>query len=241
MLLSPAEGLEFAPEYPELAGRRVLVTGLGGPLGVEIVRLLAEQRTRLVLVADAPCAEVQALAEIVVPQALDVQLYTGPFPDDDAVLRLARSAVQRFGGVDVVINLSQMAEAPAQAGEAEISNFVARQLAGPFLAGRVAANRMRLTMTAGSIVNIVTCPRRASPRTRLLASLVRSALAEVTRSESIELSADGIRINAIAPADAMSDLGGSLGGLPDVASLVLDLAAGRGHELTGMIYDAYAG
>ena len=43
--------VEFAPEYPELAGKRVLITGVSGPLGVDVVRAFAEAGTRLVVQA----------------------------------------------------------------------------------------------------------------------------------------------------------------------------------------------
>ena len=48
MLIGEIDGVEFAPEYPELIGKRVLVTGVGCPLGLEIVRGFADARVRLV-------------------------------------------------------------------------------------------------------------------------------------------------------------------------------------------------
>ena len=52
MLMSAIEGLKYAPSYPELAGKRILITGLSAGLGVDIARAFADARCRLVLQID---------------------------------------------------------------------------------------------------------------------------------------------------------------------------------------------
>lgn len=243
MLMSPLDGAELPLEYPELAGRRVLVTGLtrAGALGVEIVRLLAEQRAAIVLSADDASPEVQALAEIVAPLATELQLYTGPYDDHEAMLRFARTAMQAPGGIDVVINVAEIGEPPAAATEAVIEQMVTDAMAMPCLVTRVAANRMRTTLTQGTIVNIVVSQPHASARARLVAGIARTALAAFTRSEARSLAADGIHINAIAPAESGRRDGHCVSGNPDIASLALHLASGRGSNLSGLMFEAVAG
>ncbi|MFM9937982.1 MAG: SDR family NAD(P)-dependent oxidoreductase [Hyphomicrobiaceae bacterium] len=243
MLMSPLDGIELPLEYPELAGRRVLVTGLtgSGALGVEIVRLLAEQRAAIVLGATEASPEIQALAEIIAPLTPDLQLFTGPFTDHDAILRFARNAMQAPGGIDVVINVAEIGEPPAGASEATIERMVTDTLAMPCLVSRVAANRMRTTLSAGTIINIVVSGKQASSRARLVAGIARAALAAFTRSEAQALAVDGIHINAIAPASGIRGSEGCLSGNPDVASLALHLASGRGSNLSGLLFEAEAG
>jgi 3-oxoacyl-[acyl-carrier protein] reductase len=241
MLLSPLDGVDLAPDYPELAGRRVLVTGIGGALGVEIVRLLADQQAMLVLTAGEATPELQALAEIVAPAAPELRLYTGPFADHDAILRVARAATQCLGGLDAVINLAEVGEPPMDATEAEIESMVTGLLAMPCLASRVVANRLRTTLLPGVIVNVVTSPRGASPRARLVAGIARATLAAFTRSEAAALVADGIRVNAIAPAEGQPTGGACISSIPDIATLALHLASGRSPALTGLVLEAYAG
>jgi 3-oxoacyl-[acyl-carrier protein] reductase len=243
MLMSPLDGVELPLEYPELAGRRVLVTGLtgAGALGFEIVRLLAEQRAAIVLGAAEACPEVQALAELVAPLTPELQMFTGPFSDHDDMLRFARLAMQSTGGIDVVINVAEIGEPPAGATEDTIERMVTDALAMPCLVTRVAANRMRTTLVQGTIINLVISPRHASARARLVAGIARTALAAFTRSEAQSLAADGIHINAIAPADADRNAGHCISGNPDIASLALHLASGRGSNLSGLMFEAVAG
>ena len=51
MLMSVIEGSRSVPAYPELAGKRVLITGLTSACGVDIVRAFADHKVRLHLAA----------------------------------------------------------------------------------------------------------------------------------------------------------------------------------------------
>ena len=240
MLIGTLDEVEFAPEYPELAGKRVLVTGVSGPLGIDVVRAFAEARARLVVQAVEDGPETQALAEIIAPYAMDVKLFADPLAGSDQMLRFAREAAQKFGGLDVVVNLAQTTEPPGSADAEGIEALVADALAMPVLATRVAVNRMRTMMSAGVIINVVTAPRQAKLGGQMLAQIARHALASFTRSEAEAAAVDSIRVNAIVPAAGKAD-GGVLSGTADIASLALHLASGRGPELSGLVFEAWCG
>ena len=241
MLIGTLDEVEFAPEYPELVGKRVLVTGVTGPLGVDVVRAFAEAGARLVVQAIEDGPETQALAEIIAPYAMDVKLFPGALEGADAMLRFAREASQKFGGLDVVVNLSQTNEPPPHADDGAIESLVAETLAMPVLATRVAVNRMRTMMCTGAIVNIVTSSRGASAEAGMLAAIARHTLTSFTRAEAQAAAVDGIRINAIVPAERKSGDGRILMGTADVATMAMHLASGRGHELSGLVFEAWCG
>jgi NAD(P)-dependent dehydrogenase (short-subunit alcohol dehydrogenase family) len=241
MLIGTLDEVEFAPEYPELAGKRVLVTGVAGSLGIDVVRAFAEARARLVVQADEDGPETQAMAEIIAPYAMDVKLFPGTLNGSDAMLRFAREAAQKFGGLDVVVNLARTGEPPEQAEDADIEEMVAESLAMPVLATRVAVNRMRTMLNTGTILNIVTSPRHATPEADMLAAIARHALTSFTRSEADGAVEAGIRVNAIVPAAGSVEPGRMLSGSADVATLALHLASGRGPDLTGLVFEAWCG
>ena len=241
MLIGTLDEVEFAPEYPELAGKRVLVTGVAGPLGIDVVRAFAEAKARLVVQADEDGPETQAMAEMIAPHAMDVRLFPGPLDGADAMLRFARGAAKHFGGLDVVVNLAQTPDAAATSDDADVETLVADSLAMPVLATRVAVNRMRTMLSAGSIVNIVTSPRGLSSSGDMVAVIARHALTSFTRSEAETAATDAIRINAIVPAEGSIGAGQMLTGTADVATLALHLASGRGHELSGLVFEAWCG
>ncbi|MEZ5818905.1 MAG: SDR family oxidoreductase [Hyphomicrobiaceae bacterium] len=241
MLIGTLDEVEFAPEYPELAGKRVLVTGVSGPLGIDIVRAFAEARVRMVVQADEDGPETQAMAEIIAPHAMDVKLFPGALDGADAMLRFARDAAQKFGGLDIVVNLAQTSEPAEGADDGDIEGMVADSLAMPVLATRVAVNRMRTMLSPGAIINIVTAPRNASPEGEMLAAIARHALTSFTRSQAEGAADAGIRINAVVPAAGMIGAGQMLSGTADVATLALHLSSGRGPDLSGLVFEAWCG
>src|SRR5205085_7642824 len=105
MLMSVIEGARSAPAYPELAGKRVLITGLSSSCGVDIARAFADHKARLILQFDEMNERTQAIAEIAAPNALDIRAFGPIAPDADGVAQFARSVMQAFGGLDAVVNL----------------------------------------------------------------------------------------------------------------------------------------
>lgn len=235
------DGLDLAPDYPDLVGKRVLVTGVCGSLGMEVTRLFADHRTRMVILADEESPESHAIAEIVAQTAMDVRLYSGPMQVPDEIARFTRAAVQCYGGIDAVINLAALGD--CEDGSANgVERFVSETLAQPCLVSRIVANRMRTTLTQGTILNVVAAPRDATARQRALGGVVRSALATLTRNEAQEWSRNGIRVNAIAPSQSALAAGPScISSAPDVASLAVHLASEHGTQLSGLIFEAYCG
>ena len=238
MLISEIEGLDFAPEFPELMGKRVLITGARGSLGLEIARAFSDARTRLVLQTTGCDHATAALAGLATERALDTRLITGPFSDASAIAEFARTAIQSFGGIDIVINIAHIGEPPADADDAAIERMVSNALSVPCLVTKVALNRMRTTLTEGAILNIVVEEKGASKRAQAVAGMARAALAGLTRCEAQEAADAGIRINAIAPSASFADRGGRISGDPDVATLAMHLTSARAHRLSGLVFEA---
>ncbi len=243
MLISEIDGVEFAPEHPELVGKRVLITGLKGALGLEIARVFAAARTRLVLHTAADDPEAVALGEIAAAEAMDVRLFADSFADYDSMLKFARTAVTCFGGIDAVINIAHLGEAqnPGNGSEAAIEQTVTNLLAMPCLVSKVAANRMRTTLTEGAILNILADERDPAPRMRGVAGLARCLLSGLTRTEAQAGASAGVRVNAIAPGERLGGGGPVVSGAPDVATLACHLVSPRGHQLSGLTFEAYFG
>lgn len=240
MLMSVVEdAVQSAAVYPELAGKRVLITGLSSSSGVDVARAFAEHRARLILQFAEESAEMQAVAEMVAPDALDVEVY-GPVGDQtDDVVQFSRTVAQAFGRLDVVINLIPLdADRLDPAADASaIEEMVAKRLMLPCLLSKIAANRMSLCYADGLVLNIATLsgPRRGAMQA--FAAVTKGALTAMTRSQAQEWAPRGIRFNAIAP-QVMGLTGDGLNGEADIAALALYLASERGSEMSGQIFAA---
>jgi 3-oxoacyl-[acyl-carrier protein] reductase len=242
MLMSVIEVARTISAYPELAGKRVLITGVTSACGVDIVRAFAEHRTRLILQFDETDEPAQAISEIAAPAALDIQVF-GPLERETAaVARFARAAVLAFGGLDVAVNIVPLAlsHPPAAATTGDIEAMVSERLLLPFLIGKVAANRMGLTRTEGSVLNVATLESPIDGRVQAFAAVIKATLAALTRAQAQEWATQAVRCNAIAPQVARVRGEACLSGEPDVAALALYLASGRGKSLSGHVFEAEA-
>ena len=169
MLMSVIEGTPTVPGYPELAGKRVLITGLTSTCGVDIVRAFAEHKARLVLQSAEDSAAMQTVAEIAAAGGPRNQVLRSRRQRErrhravrqgrHAGLRRARRGGQP-GGV------GHARSRPWGEGVAGVERQVARQLALPFLISQIAANRMSLTLTDGLILNVARSGRQGRSRAR---------------------------------------------------------------------------
>jgi NAD(P)-dependent dehydrogenase (short-subunit alcohol dehydrogenase family) len=226
--------------YGELAGARVLITGLSPDCGVDVARAFADHRGRLIVHASANAPENDVLATLLSETASEVKLFTGACTDQDAALRFAQTAAQAFGGLDVVINLVPIYadDLKNRASIADVEDLVSQKLTLPALVTRVVANRMRTMLNEGLILNVMTMPAPRTAGEAALAGVARTALAAVTRGEAATWAPHGIRVNAIGPRATTPDAGACLTSEPDIAALALYLASKRSRTLTGHIFDA---
>jgi NAD(P)-dependent dehydrogenase (short-subunit alcohol dehydrogenase family) len=228
-----------ASYYGELAGVRVLITGLSPTCGVDVARKFADHRGRLVVHATATSPELDAVTTMLAETASEVKLFTDACRDSESSISFAQAAAQAFGGLDVVINLIPISAEDMQgrASIEAIEDLVSEKLMLPVHVTRIVANRMRLTLNEGLVLNVMTMPAPRNAGEAALAGIVRSALAAVTRGEAQRWAPQGIRVNAVGPSATM-DHGASLASEPDIAALALYLASRPGRTLTGQVFDA---
>ena len=229
-----------ASYYGELAGVRALITGLSPSCGVDVARKFADHRARLVVHANAHAPEIDAVATMLAESATEVKLFTDACRDNDSAVRFAQTAAQAFGGLDVVINLIpiDVSETHGCASMSEIEDLVADKLNMPVHVTRVVANRMRLTLNEGLVLNVMTLPTPRTAGEAAFAGIARQALAAMTRGEAAHWAPQGIRINAVGPSTTQDEEGASLASESDIASLALYLASRPGRTLTGQVFDA---
>lgn len=246
MLMSVLESMPLSRVYPEIAGLRVLITGVGSACGIDVARAFAEHGARLMLQIPEASAEADALIEVLAPNASELRVRHDALVDAESTTLFAQSAVQDFGGFDVVVNLIPLAlvDLPEPASMDGVEDWLAEWFSAPCLLTRIAANRMRLTWAEGLILNVLSVSRAKTRRQASLAQMARSALQSLTRAEARQWAAQGVRINGIGPGDDGADVHGNAGGrLPceaDIAAMALVLASRRGKSLSGLVFDAGA-
>jgi len=246
MLMSVAEraisGLTTMPVYPELAGSRVLITGVSRRTGVDLASAFADHKTRLIVNFADDCPEMQALAELMTLQAMDLRIFHDDLAKAEEVTRFIQTAARIYGGLDAVINFLHLpaGEIAANADYCDVEKHVAAKLLAPCLISRIAANRMALIWSQGVVLNIVTMDDAGSNADIAIAGVTKAALSTMTRKQALEWSDQAVRINAVIPEvlTQSKSSGDSLSSQTDIAALALYLASSRGAKLTGHVFDA---
>lgn len=226
----------------ELNGARVLITGLGTSGGVDIARAFADLKARLIVHTTDLSPEMTALIALMSQSASEIKLYTDPISSADASVRFAQTAAQAYGGLDAIINLATITTSDmcGVASEDDVDRLVSAKLTPLAHLTKVTANRMRVVLSEGLILNVLTMPHPENGRETAIAGIARSALAAMTKAEAQAWAAHGIRINSVGPRVMMGGAftdGACLTNEPDVAALAIYLASRRGRALSGHIFD----
>lgn len=239
MFMSVVDTVPGVSVYPELAGHRVLITGVTPMAGVDIARAFAGHRTYLMVHTSDTSPAMTELGAFLSENATSLQLFDDPIATRDNACRFAQTAAQLHGGVDAVINLITVTPAdiaPLQS-EADVETFISDTLTAQLEITRVIANRMRMTWIEGSILNAVLMPEPATQREVAAGGLIHAALAAMTRGEAQVWAEHSIRINGIGPRGTIA-AGAALESEPEIASLALYLASKKGRQLSGQMFDA---
>lgn len=182
-----------------LEGRVAIVTGAASGIGLATVELLHRRGARVVAVSVGD--DVNALARTgVVPLKGDVA-------DETSAARAVRTALDQFGRLDILVNNAGIIiNKPVVDMSLEQWNRVMSVNAtGAFLFSREAMRPM-MAAGAGAIVNVgsYAC-YQAFPGIAAYAAS-KGALAQLTRTLALEAIPHGIRVNAVASGDAVTNI-----------------------------------
>jgi NAD(P)-dependent dehydrogenase (short-subunit alcohol dehydrogenase family) len=183
----------------ELEGKVAIVTGGASGLGEGMARRFAAEGAR-VLIADVDRDAGAALAKDIGANALFAEADVSQL---DQVSGLVTTAVERFGGLHVMVNnagvSSTMHRSIFDDDLADFEKVMAVNVRGVMAGTRDAARQMRDAGVGGSIINITSIGGILAGGGVLTYRASKAAVIQFTKSAAIELAHYEIRVNAIAP------------------------------------------
>jgi len=192
----------------DLTGKVVVITGGGKGIGKVYAREFARAGARVVA-ADIDGDAATAVAADIGRDGGDALGIATDITDPGAVEALARAALERFGGVDVLINNASLMSALARRSWLEIpvdewDRVMAVNLRGMFLCCRAFVPTMRQN-GYGKIVNISSSRVWEGTPNRLHYTTSKAGVIGFTRALAREVGAWGITVNAVTPGNTQSD------------------------------------
>jgi NAD(P)-dependent dehydrogenase (short-subunit alcohol dehydrogenase family) len=182
-----------------LEGKVAIVTGAGRGIGEATARLMALEGASVV-VADLNRSEAERVAgelDGAVVAEVDVS-------DEESVIRMIDTAVEAFGGLDVLHN--NATDSATNAVDTDIvtldmaifDRLVAVNLKGQFMGCKHAIPRM-LERGGGSIVNTASVDGFVGRGVRAAYGASKAGVVLLTKSVASQYGSRGIRCNAVAP------------------------------------------
>jgi meso-butanediol dehydrogenase/(S,S)-butanediol dehydrogenase/diacetyl reductase len=184
-----------------LADRVAVVTGGGGGIGAATAQLFARHGAK-VIIADIDAGLAQRTADEITTSGGSAVSFIADVRDSDQVDELARSVLDRFGRVDVLVNnVGHWLRRPGNFVDTDPrlwDDLYRVNLHHVFLVTHAFLPAMT-DQHAGAIVNVSSVEGlRGYPEDPVYAAF-KAAVIHFTRSLAVQVGRDGVRVNAIGP------------------------------------------
>jgi 3-oxoacyl-[acyl-carrier protein] reductase len=183
-----------------LDGTVAVVTGGAGGLGEAVVSDLAANGVRLaVLDLDAEAAD--RLRHSLHERGRDALVHHGDARDPDVLAALFTAVDERWGRLDTLVNIvggtfrAEFTDTTPKGWDALLRTNLLHVLH----ACSLAVPRMRAGGRGGSIVNLTTIEAHRAAPGYAVYSAAKAAVEQFARSLAVEVAADGVRVNNVAP------------------------------------------
>lgn len=240
-----------------LQGKVALVTGGGGGIGTAVATRFAAEGAA-VLCADRDLAKAEATVARIASQGGKAAAFRADVAVPADCAEQVVETVRQFGRIDIVVNNAGVGfhKLALDTSLEDWSRVMAINLTGSFLTAQAAARRM-LEQGGGRIVQIGSISGQRGNMGGIAYGASKAAVMHVCKVLAVELSAQGVMVNAIAPGPIETGISvhgpsrrkgyldriptGSYGTVDAVADAALYLASDECRWVTGHILNVDGG
>ncbi|UZK70293.1 SDR family oxidoreductase [Sphingomonas sp. S1-29] len=216
----------------ELAGKVVIVTGGGSGIGAATTRVLAEEGAVPVVVARSPLdARFAADIRRLCPQLIFIAT---ELADIDQCRAAVAATVARFGRIDALVNNAGANDGVSlEAGPEAFEASLRANLVHYYTMAHLCLPHLRAAR--GAIVNVSSKVALTGQGGTSGYAAAKGAQLALTREWAAALASDGIRVNAVVPAEVMTPLYRQWVDAqvsPDAKLAAIERSIPLGHRLT---------
>jgi len=223
----------------DLTGKVAIVTGASRGIGFAIAETYALAGAKVVLSSRKQEVLDQA-AEKIGAGGGDVFPYAAHTGDSEAVKNLISTCIERFGGVDILVN--NAATNPhfgplLTSEESHWDKILDVNLKGYFRMIKACAESMR-QRGGGKVINVASVAGLRYQQGMGIYGISKAGVLMLTRTLAVELAADNIQVNAIAPGFIQTQFSRVLWETPEIHQKVVGQIPqgriGQPGEVTGL-------
>jgi len=176
--------------------KTVLVTGAASGIGLAAARRFLDEGARVVML-DIDAASLQKAAAELPQDRVLVQV--GDTADKETASAAVKAAVERFGGLHILVNNAGMATEGdiTQTSEEDFARVMAVNVAGYFHMAKAAMPE--LVKTKGSIVMTSSVSGLGGDWNLFAYNTSKGAVSNMVRAMAMDAGKDGVRVNAVNP------------------------------------------
>lgn len=188
-------------------GKSIIVTGAGSGIGRAAAIQFAMQGGK-VLIADLNEATANAVAEEIRVAGGVAVTVAGDLSDQVIVDKVVATAIEQFGGIDVLVNNAGIMDSMSANDEVttkEWDRVIRVNLTAPFMLSRAALPHM-LKVGKGAIVNTASEAAIRGSAAGTAYTVSKHGLIGLTKSDAVMYRNRGIRVNAVAPGGTRTNI-----------------------------------
>jgi len=195
-----------------LEGKVAIITGAGSGVGRAAALLFAEHGAKVVA-TDIDLETVEETARLVVSAGGEAMGVECDVTNADSVASVVKTAVDRFGSLDVMYNNAGISTQPGQtfmdASGDDLDKLTAVNVSGVINGCQSAIRQFEAQGTGGAIV-ITASVAGLIGFGGVVYGSTKGAVTSLTRGLALEVAPKGIRVNSVCPAGMPTNFGGGV-------------------------------
>lgn len=183
----------------DLGDRVAIITGASRGIGEAIALRLADAGATIIGCDITPGVE-DTIGRIKTKGGKGIAVQADITKKDD-IARIVKSAVDTFGGIDILVNNAALRGFSTwdAVTEEDWDRFMAVTLKAVFFLSQAVAKQMIARGRGGAMVNIASTAALVPVRDKVDYNTAKAGVAQMTRSLAVELGGHRIRVNAVGP------------------------------------------